>query len=203
MCKAGPCRVAKDKRETNSSRLRVFSKAGGVAGPTTLKILRFKMTAQCADQLYNEHPRVDLDGLQCFGLGREVPENGCGGMWGGLWVGHNSDLSVFPKAPDPGRCKARIRVLYCSNCDRRYVASYILRPDGKLTVMGYDYATLDGGGACRRGTPINYSIEDPVNEDVEGDFVLIMKLHFSSPSTTFVPFRDGRVVEDVSKWTVT
>jgi hypothetical protein len=143
------------------------------------------MTAQASDNLRNDNPRVDFDTLRCYGLTRSAPTETS--KWSGVLGG----VFDFPRPP-------RQRPdTYCTACYRGYIASYVLNPDGALTLAAYEYTTLDvsvGGTASLRID------EDPVSEPITGDFWLILRPHFFTDPTTFVPFRNGRVIEDRSQW---
>ena len=44
-------------------------------------------------------------------------------------------------------------------------------------------------------------LPEPVNEKLSGDFWLVFKHNFFGPRT-YVPFKDGKIVEDESEWVI-
>lgn len=148
------------------------------------------MTAQVADKLLNKHPHVDFDDLRLYGLIRSTPtESKC-------WSGVLDELFDYPRPPREQKDG------YCTACYRGYIASHRLNPDGTLTLIGYEYmhpehAIIDG----KESASIQVE-EDAVNESVTGDFWMILRPHFYSDPSTFVPFRDGHIIEDRSQWIV-
>ena len=131
------------------------------------------MTAQIPDKLVNDHPRVKLDGLHLYGVGRGDVRTRYG--WGDRY-----DFATPPAPPaDVPRCSALWR---------GYVATFRLHPDGRLELVGYDYMLSSG-----RRRP------HPVGEWLSGDFWLVLKPSFFGPRT-YLPYLAGLVVEDESAW---
>ena len=148
------------------------------------------MTAQVADKLPNAHSRIDFGELRMYGLIRQDPsEENC-------WSGVLGD--VFDHARPPRKQTGT----YCTACYRGYVASHLLNADGTLTLLGYEYMhPEDAAVQGKVATPIDVE-KDPVNERVPGDFWMVLRLRFSDGPTTFVPFRDGHIIEDRRQWIV-
>lgn len=144
------------------------------------------MTAQASDKLRNDNPRVDLSDLRCYGLTRSPPAES------NAWDGVLGDVFDFPRPP-----RQQPTGNYCTACYRGYIASYVLNADGRLTLAGYEYMALDRSDDGKASLRFD---EDPVNEPIAGDFWLILRPHFYTDPTTFVPFRDGRITEDRSQW---
>ena len=148
------------------------------------------MTAQAADKFQNNHPRVDFGDLRLYGLIRTPPSES--NRWSGV-LGDAFDYPRLPREQTDG---------YSTACYRGYIASHRLNPDGTLTLIGYEYmrlepTTLDGQGS------VSIQIdEDLVNESVTGDYWMILRPDFYSDTSTFVPFRDGHIIEDRSQWIV-
>ena len=148
------------------------------------------MTAQTADKLRNNHPRVDFADLSLFGLTRSDPA--CANRWSGVL----GDVFDYP-CPPRGQIES-----HSTSCVRGYVASHVLNGDGTLSLSHYEYMvyrfeTIDG----RDSLSIDIE-EDRIDQCVRGDFWMIMRLEFYSDPTTYVPFRNGQIVEDQSQWQV-
>ena len=147
------------------------------------------MTAQGSDLFENNHPRVDLGDDRLYGLIRGEPSADRS------WSGVLGEVFDFPTPPSP-------RGGYNTACYRGYIASFVLNPDGTLTLVHYEYLThkpavVDGKDS------VHLDIErDSVGKTISGDFWMVMRPHFYSDPTTFVPFRDGHVVEDQSEWKI-
>lgn len=148
------------------------------------------MTAQSADKLLNNHPRIDFGDLRPYGLIRSSPAKLH------RWSSVLGEAFDYPRPP-------RKREDACSTaCYRGYVASHRLNRDGTLTLIGYEYThtefvVLDGNKTMSIEVE-----EDPVNDSVTGDFWMILRPSFYAGPSTFVPFRDGHIIEDRSQWLV-
>lgn len=70
---------------------------------------------------------------------------------------------------------------------RGFVSTYVLWQTGKLTLEKFEYPFHRG------------RLPDIVYEELQGDFWLVMRSSFLG-KTTYVPFRDGTIVEDQSRW---
>ena len=148
------------------------------------------MTAQAADKLLNNHPRVDFGDLRLYGLIRSSPTES--NRWSGV-LGEVFDYPRLPRDQKDG---------YSTACYRGYVASHRLNPDGTLTLVGYEYTHLEPTTIDGKESVSIQTEEDAVNESVTGDFWMILRPHFYSDPSTFVPFRDGHIIEDRSQWIV-
>lgn len=143
------------------------------------------MTAQASDKLRNDNPRVDFGDLHCYGLIRSHPKDAH------PWDGVLGDIFDYPRPP---RQQADS---YCTGLYRGYIASHVLNNDGTLTLAAYEYMGFD---QTEEGNTSLRFDEDPVDQPIAGDFWLILRPHFYTDPTTFVPFRDGHIVEDRSQW---
>lgn len=132
------------------------------------------MTAQFPDKLVNKHPRVKLAGRRLYGVIRGDPRTSRNG-WG------DGPAFVTP----PARPDAAIR---CSALWRGYVATFVLEPDGRLRLSTFEYMLS-----------IHEWQKQEVDELIDGDFWVVMKPAFFGPRT-YIPFRDGVVVEDQEAW---
>lgn len=148
------------------------------------------MTAQAADTLLNNHPRVDFGELRLYGLIRSSP------IESHRWLGVHGETFDYPRLP----CKHADTV--STGNYRGYVASLRLNPDGSLTLVGYQYHHTKGATVDGKATLSIEIEEDLVNELVAGAFWMILMPDFYSKPATFVPFRDGHIVEDRSQWIV-
>ena len=131
------------------------------------------MTAQAADNLINDHPAVDFGGLHLHGIIRGNIHSNNG--WG--------EPYRFTNPADPPKDVPR-----CSALWRGYVATFRLATDGQLELLEYSYPLS-----------LSKARKQAVKETLTGDFWLVMKHNFFGPRT-YVPFRDGRIVEDQSEW---
>jgi hypothetical protein len=133
------------------------------------------MTAQIADRLINKHPRVMLRGLQLYGVTRgDISANN---GWGERYKFAN------PPRPPEG-------ISPCSALWRGYIATFRLDQVGELELISYRYPFGSSKAKTQR-----------VNEKLSGDFWLVFKHNFFGPRT-YVPFKDGRIVEDESTWVI-
>jgi hypothetical protein len=131
------------------------------------------MTVQLSDKLLNDHPRVRLNGLSVYGI-----------VSGDIRTNHGwGEPYVFPTLPTPPVDAER-----CSALWRGYIANFRLYPDGRLQLIGYDYPFSQGKGHRKN-----------VGAWLTGDFWMVLKRSFYGPRT-YVPFREGVVVEDTAAW---
>lgn len=133
---------------------------------------RHQLTAQIPDRLDNHHPRLTLAGLHLYGVIR-------GDIRARFGWGEPYRFATPPAPPGSGRCSALWR---------GYVSTFRLDPDGRLELVAHAYLLSPGEWRT-----------EPVGEWLGGDFWLVMKPAFFAPRT-YVPFRDGRVVEDEAAW---
>lgn len=133
------------------------------------------MTAQVPDRLMNKHPRVKLRGMHLYGVVRGDIRTNSG--WGQRYE--------FTKPPTPTKDVPR-----CSALWRGYTATFRLDSEGELELVSYRYPRS-----------LTKTETEPVNEKLSGDFWLVLKHNFFGPRT-YVPFKDGKIVEDESEWVV-
>jgi hypothetical protein len=131
------------------------------------------MTAQMPDKLVNRHPRVRLDGLHLYGVVRGDIQTHNG--WG--------SGNAFTSRPTPPS-----RSVVCTALWRGYVATFVLEEDGRLRLTAFEHMVSFDEWETQ-----------PVDELLEGDFWLVMQPHFFA-DRTFIPFRDGHIVEDRAAW---
>jgi hypothetical protein len=96
------------------------------------------------------------------------------------------EFDCFPKPPSPPDSTMSRTSLW-----RGYIATFRLCADGRLELVGYEYPT----------EPYRNFHFEPVNDFLTGDFSLIFRPFFFGPSTR-VPFRNGVIVEDRSRWEI-
>jgi hypothetical protein len=130
------------------------------------------VTAQFPDKLVNNHPRVKFDGLHLYGVVRGPAESS--GGWG--------EDRAFATAPSPPGN------VMCTGLWRGYVATFVLQEDGRLRLTAFEYlADLS-----------DWQKQD-VDELLVGDFRMVLAPEFFG-RRTYVPFRDGAIVEDREEW---
>jgi len=132
------------------------------------------MTAQFPEELENDHPRVDFGGLRLYGVirGPVHLNHGRGNPYG---------HTAKPKKP-------RRRPMCTANW-KGYTEEYRLTEEGRLVLKRYSY----------RHNIIGRWWPKRVNETLHGDFFMVMKPKFFG-LRTYVPFRDGVIVEDMTEW---
>jgi hypothetical protein len=133
------------------------------------------MTAQAPDALINNHPRVKLRGLHLYRIIRGDTRANHG--WG--------ERYIFTKTPQPPKDVPR-----CSALWRGYIARFRLDEEGRLELVSYRYPLS-----------LTKSTTESVGELLTGDFWLVLKHNFFGPRT-YVPFKDGKLVEGESAWVV-
>ena len=133
------------------------------------------MTAQSPEQLENAHPEIDFGKLYLYRV-----------ITGDITANHGwGDPYPFQNQPQlPGDQKP------FSALWRGYVGSFHLGADGKLTLKKYTYPNSPTRGK---------HLQQTVNEELVGDFWLVMKLGFRAPRT-YVPFQDGVIVTNRDEW---
>lgn len=131
------------------------------------------MTIQVSDQLINNHIEIDFGDLRPYGVAIGDVQSNNG--WG----------TPYPFKNLPSPSDERVSFLW-----RGYISVYRLNSDGRLILEKYEYPNLGG-----KREP------DIVNEIMNGDFYLIMKAEFSG-LRTYIPFRSGRIVSNLSEWIV-
>jgi Bacterial RNA polymerase, alpha chain C terminal domain len=136
----------------------------------------FLVSAQISDVLINEHPRLRLDGLDLYAVIRGDIHLRSG--WG--------DRYEFLHKPDPSLTTGR-----ATNLIRGYVAKFRLEPGGGLVLEEYQFPN----GSFRRWG------RQPVAERLTGDFWIVLKPTFFG-QRVYVPFYDGRIVEEKGAWII-
>jgi len=131
------------------------------------------MTAQVPDRLVNDHPRVKFRRLHLYGIIQGDVRSNHG--WG--------ERYRFAKPPDPPKDRRTCTALW-----RGYVATFRLDAHGELELVSYRYPLAS-----------SKSTTQAVHEKLSGDFWLVLKRNFFGPRT-YVPFKDGKIIEDASTW---
>jgi hypothetical protein len=132
------------------------------------------MTAQTPDSLINRHPRVRFNKLALYHVVRGDIHRKDSGGWG-------------------DGCAYRARAVVPEDVNRStglwrgYVATFVLERDGRLRLRSFKFRIARTSRSQR------------VNEFIEGDFWMVLKRQFFA-ERTYVPFRDGIIVEDRSQW---
>ena len=128
------------------------------------------MSDQVSHELVNDCPRVDFGEMALYAVIFGPVEENCG--WG-------RGFYECKIEPDPNR-------IFTTASLNGYICRYHLNYDGKLILASYVY-------------PFSEIKATLVNETLKGDFYMVMKQDFSSPRL-YVPFADGKIVEEKSKW---
>lgn len=123
-----------------------------------------------SDVLSCDFDDVDLDGLRVYGVIRGDIFSNYG--WG--------DPYPFQRKPTPPQNAM------CSALWRGFVSTYELRPDGGLYLVSYTY-------------PFSKQPEEHFEEQLEGDFWLVMKPHFEA-ERVYIPFIRSTIVSDEGQW---
>ena len=154
------------------------------------------MTLKAFHKLLNEHPHVDFCDLGIYGLIREGPYEFL------RWSGQLLAEFDYPRLPRKNNDRY-FTVSYLGYVEYRdYLASHRLNRDGTLTLIGYEYVHLESAIVDGKDSVSIQIEQDLVNEPVSGDFEMILQPYFDSDLLTFVPFRDGHIIEDRSRWFV-
>lgn len=132
------------------------------------------MTEQISDRLENRHPRVKFGDLEPCRVAKSNPLR--------LLSLHVKYRFQTKPVPHP----------LGTWCYRGYVAEFELTPEGTLVLKSYSYLTSLGMRNTKRTA---------VNEPLVGDFWLVMNSYFYGPEV-YVPFREGKIVEDELEWGV-
>ena len=128
------------------------------------------MTAQMSDVLSCEAEGVDLDGLSVYGV-----------ICGDIHSNHGWGAPYqFGRQPNPPKNAM------CSALWRGFVSTYELRRDRKLYLVSYSY-------------PFSRQEEERFEEQLSGNFWLVMKPHFEA-ERVYVPFVDSEIVGDEDEW---
>lgn len=93
------------------------------------------------------------------------------------------ELPVLPQFPESNPL--------CTSLWRGYIATFHLTAEGTLHLTSYDFPHAD--------PPVPQ--HEVTEGQITGDFWLIMRPFFFGPNVE-IPFRDGRIVEDSSKWLI-
>lgn len=134
------------------------------------------MTAQVPDTFENNHPRVNLGGLALRAI-----------VCGDIKTNHGwGEFYQFAHKPTPAD-KPHSSALW-----RGYIAVFQLDSEGGLELVSYRYPPM-----IKRG---KWKVER-VHEKLVGDFWLVMKHGFFGPRT-YVPFKDGKIIEDPAAWVI-
>lgn len=139
------------------------------------------MTAQAPDWLENRHPTCSFEGLEAHGVLRPAFLGGAPG-----WRRY-----VFARQPRPPVTEGpdgEVRMHTNTGLRRGHVAELRLEADGRLTLVSYVYPWAELG-----------SQRELVNEELRGDFWLDLRPGFYARALR-VPFVDGRIVTDRSRW---
>ena len=129
------------------------------------------MTVQFSERLESDHPRVDFGGLRL-----------CGIIRGPVHLNHGWGNPYYHFAEPESRRPI------CSANWKGYTEEYRLTKEGTLVLERYSY----------RGSFDNLP-PTPANETLRGNFFMVMKPDFRG-LRTYVPFRDGVIVEDANEW---
>jgi len=127
------------------------------------------MTDQISDKLSVEYPGLSLEGWRLYGVITGDPARNYG--WG--------EPYPFRHKPSPPEN------VQCSALWRGYVASYQLAADGRLWLTGFEY-------------PFSHVPPQAVSEPLEGDFFLVLKMHFRA-RRMYLPFVASRGAPDPAK----
>jgi hypothetical protein len=129
------------------------------------------MTEQLPDSLLCECDDIDFKDLELYGIATgDITTNN---GWG-------DEYTFAAKAtPDPN--------YECSALWSGYRSIYRLDSSGTLTLESFDYPFHEGREA------------DVIGEQLVGNFWLILKPSFEE-ARTYVPFQNGVIVKDRSRW---
>lgn len=110
------------------------------------------MTVQVSDELINERPSVNFDGLHVYGVIRGNPETNHG--WG--------EKYEFRRKPIEHKGGT-------SACWRGHISTYKLCEDSQLKLIGYRYPSR---------IPLSMAESEDFEEALVGDFWMVMKPSF-------------------------
>ncbi|GHA36507.1 hypothetical protein ACFFLZ_22840 [Photobacterium aphoticum] len=129
------------------------------------------MTAQIPESLINKNNEVDFGDYDLHSICIGDPEDY-----------KNRKVYPFKQKGDPEKC------VVCSACWRGYVSVYELVPSGEMHLVKFEY-------------PFGRTPREPdeADEVLDGDFWLELRTEFFGDKM-FVPFENGRIVTDKSKW---
>jgi hypothetical protein len=128
------------------------------------------MTAQMSDVISCDFDEVDLDGLRLYRV-----------ICGDILSNHGwGDPYPFQRQPNPPK------VPMCSALWRGFVSTYELRSDGDLYLVSYTY-------------PFSKQQEEHFEEQLKGEFWLVMKPHFEA-ERVYIPFVRSTIVSDERQW---
>ncbi|MDN3523083.1 hypothetical protein [Halomonas ramblicola] len=102
-----------------------------------------------------------------------------------IFIGEPSGYKNRKAYPFKQKGKPQERA-FCTACWRGYVSVYELKASGELYLVKFEY-------------PFSSRKPDAANEVLEGDFWIELRAEFFG-DTMFVPFRNGKIVNDRSKW---
>ena len=129
------------------------------------------MTAQRPDRIINENKNIDLGELRLYGIAFGDINSNYG--WGKRFETNRKPQKV-----------ERVS----SACWSGYTNTYLLSQSGHLYHVGFEY-------------PFNSNTPDKFEDELEGDFFLVMKKSFFG-SRTYIPFKDGIIKHDQTKWII-
>ncbi len=135
------------------------------------------MTDQSPERLSSARPDFTLGAWRLYGVMRGQPTEENHG-WGER-APDGSRVRVYRAAP--GEAPATTTANW-----KGYTEVYHLGPDGRLTLVRFDYASSQLASKL-------------VNEVLEGDFFLVLKASFRGPRL-YVRFLDGTLVPDRAQW---
>ena len=138
------------------------------------------MTAQMPDELDNQCPALDLNGLDLYGIVR-----------GDITTNHGWGEPYVFRCP-PGRADSGS---VCSALWRGHIAKFRIDADGRVMLVGYAYPTFEVIENDLRRTDRTAA----VGELQTGDLWLVLKRRFFGPRV-YVPARDGRLLIDRAAW---
>jgi|GEM_PF-347211 len=129
------------------------------------------MTEQIPHSLDNGCPDLDIRELYLYAVIVGPIEENHG------WGSGAYQCAVDPEPEEAGICSA--------NWDG-FIGDYHINADGRLALRNYFY-------------PFTEQKPTQVDEELSGDFFLVLKPTFGAPRV-YVPFLDGKVVAEVSEW---
>jgi hypothetical protein len=134
------------------------------------------MTAQISEKLVIDHPDLDVGDRHLYRVVRGDPHAG------------RQQLACCETIARPNPPRHSI----CTALYRGHIACYRLGPDGDLRLTGFRYPDF----SRRRDKAAGTQDED---EAITGDFWLDLRPGFFRESL-YVPFVDGKVVLDRTRW---